>query len=76
MHSACFSVVKKLKGKQFYISPISSHYTYNGDSAAFYKYSCSRQIFICADIYTYIYIAVLNVAAKEFICLYLALFYE
>jgi hypothetical protein len=32
------------------ISPISSHYTYNGDSAAFYKYSCNRQIFINADI--------------------------
>ena len=36
------------------ISPICSHYTYNGDSAAFYKYSCSRQIFIYADIYIHI----------------------
>jgi len=32
------------------ISPVSSHYTYNGDSAAFYKYSCNRQLFIYADI--------------------------
>ena len=32
------------------ILPISSHYTYSGDSAAFNKYSCNRQIFIYADI--------------------------
>ena len=31
-------------------SPIYSHYTYNGDSAALYKYSCNRHIFIYADI--------------------------
>jgi len=31
-------------------SPIYSHYTYNGDSAEFYKYSCNRQIFIYAYI--------------------------